>query len=271
MPCTRSSGRTAWVRSPDGVLCVGGVAVTDLAEQFGTPAYVVDEADFRGRARSSSATSTPRSSSSTLCRRGRLLRGQGVPVHRDRPVGPRGGPMPRRVQLGELSVAMRAGFPGARIGMHGNNKSVAELRAASITASGGSSSTPSTRSTGSPPLPLELGRRRAGHGPGHRGCRGAHPRVHRDRARGPEVRFQPGRRCRPRRPCWPSSHVDPTSAARPAQPHRLADLRHLRLRGVGPADPANCTPRSPASTASSCRRWTSAVAIGIAYTSEHTP
>jgi hypothetical protein len=34
-----------------GRLCVGGVAATDLAASFGTPAYVVDEEDFRARIR----------------------------------------------------------------------------------------------------------------------------------------------------------------------------------------------------------------------------
>ena len=35
----------------DGVLTVGGVAMPDLAREHGTPAYVLDEADFRSRAR----------------------------------------------------------------------------------------------------------------------------------------------------------------------------------------------------------------------------
>ncbi len=30
---------------------VGGVDVVEIAERYGTPAYVVDEADFRARAR----------------------------------------------------------------------------------------------------------------------------------------------------------------------------------------------------------------------------
>ena len=37
-------------RGDDGGLEVGGVAVADLAQRFGTPAYVLDEADFRARA-----------------------------------------------------------------------------------------------------------------------------------------------------------------------------------------------------------------------------
>ena len=35
----------------DGVLAVGGVALTDLVAEHGSPAYVLDEADFRARAR----------------------------------------------------------------------------------------------------------------------------------------------------------------------------------------------------------------------------
>ena len=31
-----------------GRLCVGSVALTDVADEFGTPAYVLDEADVRG-------------------------------------------------------------------------------------------------------------------------------------------------------------------------------------------------------------------------------
>jgi diaminopimelate decarboxylase len=34
-----------------GRLCVGGVALTDVADEFGTPTYVIDEADFRHRIR----------------------------------------------------------------------------------------------------------------------------------------------------------------------------------------------------------------------------
>src|SRR6478609_1939069 len=34
-----------------GRLCVGDVPLTDIADEFRTPAYVVDESDFRGRLR----------------------------------------------------------------------------------------------------------------------------------------------------------------------------------------------------------------------------
>src|SRR5256885_11795728 len=38
-------------RGADGALTVGGFAVSELAAQFGTPLYVLDEADFRARCR----------------------------------------------------------------------------------------------------------------------------------------------------------------------------------------------------------------------------
>src|SRR5512144_3006079 len=38
-------------RNADGAAEVGGLDVRRLAEEFGTPAYILDEADFRGRCR----------------------------------------------------------------------------------------------------------------------------------------------------------------------------------------------------------------------------
>ena len=44
-----------WPRSAEvdaaGRISVGGLAVTELAERFGTPLYVLDENDFRSRCR----------------------------------------------------------------------------------------------------------------------------------------------------------------------------------------------------------------------------
>jgi diaminopimelate decarboxylase len=45
--------------SPDGELLIGGVTVTELAERFGTPAYIVDEAGLRAQARRSETGSPP--------------------------------------------------------------------------------------------------------------------------------------------------------------------------------------------------------------------
>jgi diaminopimelate decarboxylase len=38
-------------RGPDGVLSVAGIPVDAIAREFGTPSYVMDEDDFRARAR----------------------------------------------------------------------------------------------------------------------------------------------------------------------------------------------------------------------------
>ena len=42
---------SATAHKQDGVLTVGGVGLTDLVAEHGSPAYVLDEADFRARAR----------------------------------------------------------------------------------------------------------------------------------------------------------------------------------------------------------------------------
>jgi len=143
-----SSPRPAWLQHPEdvnalvprlwassvrrgssGAISVGGVDVRDLAREFGTPAYVVDEADFRARAgqfRDSFADAFEDlcggadvyyAAKAFLCTAvARWVHEEGL--HLDVCSG------------GELEVAVRAGIPGARIGMHGNNKSAAEIEAA---------------------------------------------------------------------------------------------------------------------------------------------
>ena len=109
----------------DGALRVGGVDVRDLARDYGTPAYVLDEArrpGSRGGLRTRSRTA--------FDGRRRLLRRQGVP----------GTAVARwmveeglRLDVctgGELAVALRAGVPPERIGLHGNNKCDAEIERA---------------------------------------------------------------------------------------------------------------------------------------------
>ncbi|MCW2765944.1 MAG: lysA [Nocardioides sp.] len=108
-------------RKVDGVLEVGGVRLTDLVAEHGSPAYVLDEADFRARARGFRAAF----SSYDVFYAGKAFLAT---------------PTARWVEQeglsldvcsgGELTVAERAGFPPARIGFHGNNKSEAELRRA---------------------------------------------------------------------------------------------------------------------------------------------
>ncbi len=105
-------------RGADGGLTVGGFAVSELAAQFGTPLYVLDEADFRARCRDFAESFGDAdifyAGKAFLCKAVvRMLAEEGL--HLDVCSG------------GELAVALAAGMPGERIGLHGNNKSVAEL------------------------------------------------------------------------------------------------------------------------------------------------
>lgn len=109
------------VSKVDGVLTIAGESVADLAAEFGTPTYVVDEDDFRSRARSFKEAfpdaAVYYAGKAFLCvATARWVAEEGLNL--DVCTG------------GELAVALRAEFPPARIGLHGNNKSVAELRRA---------------------------------------------------------------------------------------------------------------------------------------------
>ena len=109
-------------RAPDGVVRIAGVDVRQLAETYGTPLFVVDEADFKSRcAEYAEAFDDPSlvhyAAKAFLCTEvARWINAQGLSM--DVASG------------GELAVALRAGFPPERITFHGNNKSVAELETA---------------------------------------------------------------------------------------------------------------------------------------------
>jgi diaminopimelate decarboxylase len=113
-------------RGDGGGLRVGGVDARDLAVEFGTPAYVLDEQDFRARATAfrdafaaafNGNADVYYAGKAFLCTEvARWVAADGL--HLDVCTG------------GELAVALRAGVPGERIGLHGNNKSDAELRRA---------------------------------------------------------------------------------------------------------------------------------------------
>lgn len=109
------------VSKRDGVLQVAGVSASELAEEFGTPLYVMDEEDFRDRARSFrdafAGWDVYYAGKAFLCIAvARWIAEEGLNLD--------------VCSGGELAVALRAGFPPARIGLHGNNKSTAELRRA---------------------------------------------------------------------------------------------------------------------------------------------
>ena len=104
----------------DGRLKLAGVDVLELAEQFGTPLFVYDEDHLRARCREAVAAFGPGVAYATkafLCgAMARLAHEEGM--HLDVATG------------GELHVALNAGVPADRLVLHGNNKSLAELRMA---------------------------------------------------------------------------------------------------------------------------------------------
>src|SRR5215218_5345135 len=108
-----------------GRLEVGGCDVVELAREFGTPSYVYAEDDLRARARSFVEAMRTRhddfdvlfASKAFPCTAAyRLFAAQGVAC--DVASG------------GELALALRGGFDPARIYLHGNAKSLAELEQA---------------------------------------------------------------------------------------------------------------------------------------------
>jgi diaminopimelate decarboxylase len=109
-------------RGAEGAVVVGGRDVRELAEEFGTPAYVMDEADFRSRAR---AWRDAFGADADVYYAGKAFLSKAVVrwLHEE-------GLNVDVCSSGELHVALAAGMPGERIALHGNNKSVQELEQA---------------------------------------------------------------------------------------------------------------------------------------------
>ena len=109
-------------RDDNGIAAIAGVKLTDLAHEYGTPLFVVDEDDFRSRCREIAAAfgggaNVHYAAKAFLCSEiARWINEEGLSL--DVATG------------GEMAVALHADFPPDRIVFHGNNKSVAELTAA---------------------------------------------------------------------------------------------------------------------------------------------
>ncbi|HYY88054.1 MAG TPA: diaminopimelate decarboxylase, partial [Chloroflexota bacterium] len=111
---------------PDGHLRLGGCDLVQVAEEYGTPLYVYDEATIRGRARAYvSALGEAFPGESLVCYAAkaycapwllRLLASEGLGLD--------------VVSGGELYAARHSGFPLDRVYFHGNNKGSDELRLA---------------------------------------------------------------------------------------------------------------------------------------------
>jgi diaminopimelate decarboxylase len=103
--------------SDDGRLSVGGVDVLDIAEEWGTPTFVYDEAHLRARCQEAVdafGEGVAYASKAFLCKAMAALASE-EGMHIDVSTG------------GELHVALAAGVPAERLVLHGNNKSEAEL------------------------------------------------------------------------------------------------------------------------------------------------
>ena len=106
-------------------LVLGGVPATHLAEQYGTPAYIVDEVDLRARARAYKAAFAAHpgpvqvvfASKAFPCTAVvRALNEEGIGAD--------------VASAGELFIARKAGVDPADIVVHGNGKSLRDLAAA---------------------------------------------------------------------------------------------------------------------------------------------
>ncbi|MEU4097319.1 diaminopimelate decarboxylase [Streptomyces sp. NPDC026673] len=107
--------------APHGDVTVGGVALTEIAERFGTPAYVLDEGEVRDRCRAYRAAfpdgDVLYAAKAFLCRAMAHWvdeEGLGLDV----------------CSAGELELAVVTGFPPERILLHGNAKSPDDLATA---------------------------------------------------------------------------------------------------------------------------------------------
>ena len=240
----------------------------------------------RRRARTSPASTAPRRTRSTRPtsepgggvpdaftrrvrrQRRRLLRRQGVPVHGGRPLDGRGRAAPSTSAPAASSPSRCAPVsPPARIGLHGNNKSDAELDRAVAAGIGRvvvdgvdeidrlAEARPPARRAGV-----------AGPGAGHGRRRGPHPRVHRHGPRGPEVRPLARRRPGPPRPStwrWSTptrsscAACTPTSAARsstrPASRSPLAGSLGLHAQ-LATSSAASCPSSTSAAASASPTR-----------------
>jgi diaminopimelate decarboxylase len=108
-----------------GRLEVGGCDVVELAERYGTPAYVYAEDDMRARARAYLEAFRSRTDDFEV-----VYASKALPITAAYRLMAEEGLSVDVASGGELYLALRAGVDPARVFMHGNNKTEAELRLA---------------------------------------------------------------------------------------------------------------------------------------------
>ncbi|MDQ3722712.1 MAG: diaminopimelate decarboxylase [Actinomycetota bacterium] len=127
MPATRTQLSQAYPIGSrvdeDGRLQLGGCDAVGLAREFGTPAYIVVEDDLRARAQTFVEAFRARTKNFDV-----LFASKAFPCTAIYRVLAQEGIACDVASGGELALALRGGFDPARIYMHGNAKSVDELR-----------------------------------------------------------------------------------------------------------------------------------------------
>ena len=127
MPATRTQLSQAYPIGSriddDGRLQLGGCDAVELAREFGTPAYIVVEDDLRARAQTFVEAFRARTKDFDV-----LFASKAFPCTAVYRVLASEGIACDVASGGELALALRGGFDPARIYMHGNAKSVDELR-----------------------------------------------------------------------------------------------------------------------------------------------
>jgi diaminopimelate decarboxylase len=115
---------TAAVRD-DGRLSIGGCDALELAREFGTPVYVIDESDIRLHARTYLEAFASRDQRAEV-----VYASKALPVAAVLNVVSEEGLSCEATTSGELTLALRSGFPPPRLLLHGNARSEAELKMA---------------------------------------------------------------------------------------------------------------------------------------------
>ncbi|NDD26285.1 MAG: diaminopimelate decarboxylase, partial [Actinobacteria bacterium] len=115
-----------FVRGEDGHCFFAGVAVADLAQQFGTPLYVLDKEDFFTRAKkikqAFEVAAKRHGTEAKIYYAGKALLNTEIVRWVDQL-----GLYLDTSSNGEMAVALAGGIDPSRIGLHGNNKSLSEI------------------------------------------------------------------------------------------------------------------------------------------------
>jgi diaminopimelate decarboxylase len=113
-------------RQATGECTIAGVSVRDLAAQFGTPLYVIDEDDFRARA--TSVRSTLMAAAKSIGTTAKVYYASKAFMSVE--IACWINELELNIDVasgGELAAALASGIDASRIGVHGNNKSTREI------------------------------------------------------------------------------------------------------------------------------------------------